>query len=295
MQVFFIVLHYQNYNDTVNCIDSIKKLKKRNNKIKIIVLDNSSPNKSGYKLLEKYKEDNDIIVELMDKNYGFSYTNNYGYNIAKKNNADIIMVINNDIIIEDQLFIIELIDYINDNNYDIICPDIINSNNCHQNPMRNKPISMKKAYINIFRNWLRLIFLNIPIIKEFLSKKIIVKNDKWFKNYYYNNEKIQNNKFKTFVPFGAFIIYTNNWIKKENIAFPSDTFMYVEEDYLASYIIRKNYSIGYNNSLKVRHLEGGSTKYVNKTTISRQKFFYKKSNDALRKYIKYLKRVKKNE
>lgn len=293
MNIYFIILHYQNINDTINCINSIKKIKKKNNQINMIVLDNASPNNSGQKLKEEYQSDENVYVEIMKKNYGFSYTNNYGYSIAKDNKADIIMIINNDILIEDQDFIIKLEKIIEHNRYEIICPDILNLENNHQNPLRVNTISKKNAYINIIRNYLRVFLLSIPGIRILVSKILSYKKIKWMNNYYKTNNDIgfQNKDFSTFVPFGAFIIYTKKWIDKENIAFPSETFMYVEEDILAEYMIKNKYRIKYYNNLKVRHLEGASTEYINNSKINKQIFVYRNTIKSLKWYIKFINKV----
>ena len=110
------------------------------------------------------------------------------------------------------------------------------------------------------------------------------REEKWFKNYY--NQKIINDK-EDFVPFGAFIIYMNRWLELEDVAFVSDTFMYEEEDMLSLYINKKKYKMIYAEELKVKHLEGQSTKKSNKDEYKTMKFKSKNKAKALKKYIKF--------
>ena len=93
----FIILHYQNIDDTINCVESIKKLKNLNNEnYKIIIVDNKSPNNTGQELKEKCEKDDTIDLLLLDKNYGFSKANNIAYKKAKTYNPTAILVLNND-------------------------------------------------------------------------------------------------------------------------------------------------------------------------------------------------------
>lgn len=284
----FVILHYQNIDDTINCINSIKCLKNEDN-IKIIVVDNKSPNNTGVFLKEKYDNDNTVEILLMDKNYGFSYANNIGYKKAISYNSDIILVLNNDILIEDKEFLTKLKQTYNSNEkYDIICPDIINRDDNHQNPLSETEFSVSRAYKNIVYEFLYYLIMYIPFLRDIAIKKRNSKEKKWLDKYYMSERKSTD---KYFVPFGAFIIYANNWIKKEDNAFVSDTFMYGEEDMLSLYIKKNNYNIYYDEKLVVRHLEGQSTNKSTKNQYNKFKFKSINKVKALFKYIKFYRKI----
>lgn len=290
MKYTFVILHYQNIDDTINCVESIKKLEKNiSDEIKLIVIDNKSPNDSGEVLKDKYKNKEQIEVILLDKNYGFSKANNIGYEKARKEKTDVILVINNDIVFEDKSFLIKLEKIIVNNNSDIICPDIINIDNKHQNPMKKEEMTIRSAYKNMIYEMLFIIIIYIPILRKYALKWRNNREKKWFEKYYDKNNEIKD--CTRFVPHGAFIIYTNNWLKKEQQAFVSDTFMYAEEDMLSLYIKQKKYKMFYANELKVRHLEGQSTKKSNKNEYKNNAFKSKNKAKALRKYIKFYKKI----
>ena len=287
-KVAFVILHYQNIDDTLNCIDSIDALKNKNVEKNIIVIDNCSPNNSGKILQEKYASRLDVKLFLLNKNYGFSYSNNLGYDYARKNGADIILVLNNDIIIEDKNFLNNLLlDY---KEYDVMAPDIINIAGQHQNPLRDKPYSLKKAYKNLFVQRLYHFILYIPGINKMFIDWNSKREEKWLKNYYETKNDIDPHNF---VPFGAFIIYANDWLKNEEKAFLSDTFMYMEEEFLGLYISKKKYKIYYDEKLVVKHLEGRSTKTSIDNQIDRMKFKTKKQAIAIKKYIKFYRKMVK--
>ena len=68
--IYFVILHYQNKEDTLNCVDSIERLyRKESLKVNIVLVDNCSPNNSGVELKDKYKDREDIKCILLDKNY----------------------------------------------------------------------------------------------------------------------------------------------------------------------------------------------------------------------------------
>ena len=110
------------------------------------------------------------------------------------------------------------------------------------------------------------------------------------KYYKKNNDNI--NISVNFIPIGAFLIYTKKWILNEKIAFPSDTFMYLEEDFLYIYLLKKNYKIIYSNVLKVRHLEGRSVDSKSNNKYKNLAFKYKNQILATEKYIKFTKDMK---
>lgn len=287
MIISFVILHYQNIKDTINCINDIKKLKHNEEQIiKIILVDNKSPNNTGLELEKMYKSDDMIKVILLDNNIGFSKANNIGYLEAKKQKSDIIAVINNDILFDDKNFIINLIN--SKGNEDIISPDIINLDGNHQNPMKAEPYSMKKAKKNLMIEKIYYIALQIFGIRRIAYFARNKHENKWLEKYYNKNEKISETNF---VPYGAFIIYMNKWIKNEDIAFPSDSFMYLEEDWLKKYIDTKKYIIKYNNKLIVKHLTGSSTISSYKNIYKLNKFRTKNKIEALKKYINMLGKI----
>lgn len=291
VNIVFIILHYQNIDDTTNCIESIKKLDNlQEYSFNIIVVDNKSPNGTGEVLKNKYINEKEIETILLDKNYGFSKANNIAYEKSKTYNPDIVMVLNNDIIFEDTTFLDKLNNIYNaTQKYDVVCPDIININGDHQNPLRDKEMSLKKAYKNMIYESIFALIMDIPVLRKLILDKRNKREEKWFETYYNEKKDININDF---VPFGAFIIYMNEWLKNENVAFVSDTFMYEEEDMLNLYIKQKKYKILYAEDLKVRHLEGQSTKKSNKNQYKIMKFKSENKSKALRKYIKFYKDIK---
>ena len=291
-KIVFVILHYNNIDDTINCINSINRLKDDKIMKKIIIVDNCSPNKTGEKLNKLYKGKDYINVILLDKNYGFSYGNNIGYKYALKEKPDTIVVSNNDILFEDSDFLIKYYNLKNENNnFDIMSPDIINLNDRHQNPLSLELTTIGKARKNVFVNTCYSILLSIPILNRLIFKYKQNHEKKWFDDYYKNRDGMSFNK-NDFIPFGAIIIFSNNWIRNETIAFPSNTFMYQEEEILYSYIKKNKYRLLFYDKMVVRHLEGRSTNSINNEKIKVARFQAKTKAKSLKEYIRVIKEMR---
>lgn len=95
-KIMIILLNYNNYKDTIECINSIKQNTSENNfKYEIVVVDNKSTNES----LSELKKIEGITLIQASENAGFSAGNNIGIKYAIKNKSEYILLLNNDTII----------------------------------------------------------------------------------------------------------------------------------------------------------------------------------------------------
>ncbi len=107
-KIFVVILNWNNYVDTLECIKSIDKLNAANFRLNIVVVDNASSDKSADKLSGlKYKN---IEMIKNKKNLGFAGGNNVGIRYSLKKNADWVLLLNNDTYV-DPSFIGELYKY----------------------------------------------------------------------------------------------------------------------------------------------------------------------------------------
>lgn len=95
-QVHFIVLNYNGYHDTVECLESLKKLSYPN--FRVIVVDNASVGGEGERLANSFPE----FIHLANKtNLGFSGGNNVGIEKALLDpECRYIFFLNNDTVID---------------------------------------------------------------------------------------------------------------------------------------------------------------------------------------------------
>lgn len=100
--VYVIILNYNGYADTINCINSVKK--SSCHKMKILIIDNGSQDESEKKIRETFPE---LEVIQTGKNLGFAGGNNIGIRRAMGEGADYICILNNDVVVsEDMLSIL---------------------------------------------------------------------------------------------------------------------------------------------------------------------------------------------
>lgn len=103
-KVYIIVLNWNGKNDTIGCLNSLKEINYNN--YKIAVIDNGSVDDSVFEIKKQFPE-----VEIIENkiNLGFAGGNNIGIKYAMKNQADYILLINNDTI-TDSNFLIKLVE-----------------------------------------------------------------------------------------------------------------------------------------------------------------------------------------
>lgn len=279
--ISFVILHYQSLNITIKCIEYVKSLNSPILK-NIVVVDNGSPNKSGEKLRKLFGNEKKIFILINSSNEGFAGGNNRGYEFAKKQlKSDLIIVMNNDVMIKQYDFISLLVQKTKKNKVHIIVPDIVTSIGVHQNPYRKNTIRTLEIIYILFLNFFNRIVYSIPIISRIFfsfnnSRPSLRKR----------NEKSWINKASNIVPHGAFLVYTREWIEREDIAFLPKSFMYLEEYILYEYIIIKNYDIEYIPDLVVRHLEDVSTDSVHSTPIEKARFKAVHATDSALELLK---------
>ncbi len=92
--VHVIVLSWNEFDDTVECLESLQKINYFN--YKIILVDNGSRDGSIQKLQERFGNEEKIKIIANSENLGFAGGNNVGIEYAMKKEADYVLLINND-------------------------------------------------------------------------------------------------------------------------------------------------------------------------------------------------------
>jgi GT2 family glycosyltransferase len=122
-KVFVIILNFNSFKDTRECLESIKNIDYDN--YEIIVVDNCSKDQSYTKLKEEFPE---YTMLKTHKNNGYAEGNNLGIKYALDKGADYICVLNNDVVVETN-FLNKVIDVMEkEKNIGIAGPCICNYN-----------------------------------------------------------------------------------------------------------------------------------------------------------------------
>lgn len=101
LKISIVVLNYKGLEETLECLESLRRCNRWNYNIEIIVVENGSDDGST-EALSKIK---DIQLVANNKNLGFSGGMNSGIKYALKRNADYIIILNNDTIVDKNLIV----------------------------------------------------------------------------------------------------------------------------------------------------------------------------------------------
>lgn len=272
----FVILHYLDFEMTKKCIDNILQKYGEHN-IQIVVVDNASGNHSGECLKKQYEKNKNVNILINKENLGFAKGNNRGYQYIKKNyDADYIIILNNDVIIN-QIDFLEKVDQIYFKvKYDILGPDIY----CpftkkHQNPSRITPLTK-----NEIEELYTVLDERIRHYNKYYLKKIFLSLMKRTKREDQSVDYTQN--YKNVVLHGACYIFSKKFIDACDVAFNPNTFLYLEEEILYIECRRRDFCMAYSPEVHVEHYEDVSTKKAFKSDYKRDKMKIKCQLDSIK-------------
>jgi GT2 family glycosyltransferase len=270
VHISFVILHYLTINDTVECINSIKKNVKYKN-YSIVIVDNGSKNFTGEKLQDMYKSDDNVVVIINEENLGFAKGNNVGFNYAKiKFKADFIIMINNDTAIYQNNFIEKLLENYEEEKFDVCGPNIMSSiDNKKQNPVKREFYNIDDV-VNRIRKQETLLFLSnfrLDVIFQKLYAIISVKKVQY-------KENIITNPLKKYQLHGACIIFSPSYIQRYDGIYDK-TFMYGEEDILNYIVERDSLILMYFDNITIYHKEYSSTNMLLGKGVKKRQFYYR--------------------
>lgn len=278
----FLILHYLTIKDTQECVESILNTINYNN-YDIVIVDNGSPNNTGEKLLELYKNNSKIKVLINKTNLGFAKGNNIGFKYIKENlGSDFIIMINNDIIMEDKNFVGKIVQEYKRDPFHILGPKIISLvDKKNQNPM---PVLFEDSK-GLKRQILKvriLLLLNYFHLDNYLMK---------IKNTIFQKEKYNFNDFEElpskYMLHGSCLIFSKDYINRYNGLY-NKTFMYREEDILYFIAKRDNLIMRYFENTYVFHKEDSATNAFLKKDQKKRRFSYKHTINSYRELYKLM-------
>lgn len=277
MNICFVILHYKTDADTIECIESIYTLKGEYS-ISIIVVDNCSENGSIERIEKKYVDEERIVILKNDRNLGFAEGNNVGYSYARNVlQADYIIALNNDIIIESENLIDIFIANFKKYNYGVAGPDIESlADHKHQNPKEGTEPSEKEILHQIHRYQL-LYFLSKINLYDLVRKIAGSKKEKQSKD-------VLRDIKENVMLHGSFVVFSPLFIDKEEFAFIPGTFLYMEEELLYRYCQVHNYKTLFTPEAKVFHKEDSSTNSIFIEEKTKREFVFANMIRSLKVY-----------
>ena len=278
--ISFVILHYKNIKDTLECIQSIKK-NIANNDFSIVVVDNNTLNK---------EEENKILNETKDliklpNNMGFAKGNNEGcFYAIKKYHPDFLCVLNNDTIITQKNFIKEICDSYNKTKFDILGPKIITNKGDSINPFYayktikeiDEQINYSNKLIKIYSNKILFFLLKKYMFIKHLFIPIPVREN--------GKESCLNVSLH-----GCCLIFSKKYYERFKNVFYPETFLYHEEEFLDYRRRKYNLITYYDCNLEIFHKEGSSLDELFKNKNIREKLIFR--NKEIIKSLSLLKQV----
>lgn len=250
----FIILHYKNIDETIECLAYLQKLDLTD--VHIVVVDNNTLSTGEEKLIKKFT--NDILK--LDQNYGFAKANNMGIEYARnKYHSKFYIVMNNDVYINDKDFLNTIKSDYDKYKFDMLGPYISSPSGESINPFpvikdaNTLKVEIERCLklIRIYRHSLTYFLLQIGIkVKHLMHKPLLPKNGE--------------NVILDSALHGCCIIFSGKYIKNYKYPFYNETFLFHEEEFLYQRVIRDNLISMYDPNLKVFHKEGSSVKKNNK-------------------------------
>lgn len=232
-----VILNYQNYQETITCVDNIRKTNK-DLVYKIYIVDNCSPNESYEIMREKFSGQEDISILLSDKNGGFSYGNNIGFKAAISDGCDKILCTNSDVEFNNDSIInmVKAMDQFDD--CAVVGPKVY----CADGTVQNSNKGILTASVFIFHH------------KPFLWLDLFGKNRKYTYKRYKYDRPIQ---IDGMVSGCCFLI--KSAILNEIGYLDENVFLYHEEDILGAKLRRKQYKVILEPASQIIHFGGKST------------------------------------
>jgi GT2 family glycosyltransferase len=244
-KISLITLNWNGYKDTSELLNSLKNVKSP--KFKVLVVDNNSTGDDVQKLKQNYNGFIDVIK--CDTNLGFAGGNNVGIKKALNDNADYILLINNDTIVEPE-FLKVLVDKMDSNrNIGIIAPQI----NYYDYPYK---IWSAGGKINKIRA-------------------------SGFARYYKNNNIIKNSdKIVEFVS-GCCMLIRKEVIRDVGL-FDENYFLYIEDTDFCYRTVKSGYNIIVTGYTKIYHKVSSSSELFSSSApiyyATRNRLFFTRKN-----------------
>lgn len=274
----FVVLHYNCFEETKACVDSIMNLAQKE-QIRVVVVDNASVNDSCQRLRQTYQENEQVHILHNDTNAGFSAGNNKGYVYAADHwNSEFVVFANNDLLFEDREFIAKVRKEYENSRFGILSPDIFHTTlKIHQSPMDERMVLpiwgvRKTILFNQLALWMYPLFYalygkNMKETRASVSELVYRKN---------------------IVPMGACLICSKTLMERKKVIFSPETHFYYEEYILSYWCLKNGVDIVFQPEIQVLHNHGMATKSLGdpKKVV---KFRMKNILQAARVYYKLIK------
>ena len=277
----FVVLHYLAEEMTLRCTETLLALP---GPVRVVIVDNASPNGSGKRLQEHFSGHEAVTVLLHARNEGFARGNNTGYQFLREHfSCSFIAVINNDVLIPDRDFPAKVEAIYKETPFAVLGPDILNPDTgIHQNPAHLQAFTRKEVQERLDRYEKNLRHFRWNRFKWKLKQALRPAPRKPLPDFI--DEPMEN-----VVLHGACYVFSKDFINRRERCFNPDTFLYFEEDILHCECLQEGLVLRYDPSLQVEHLEDAATDRAFRTPARKEEMKLRESIRSMKVFLHVLK------
>lgn len=280
--IAYLILNYETFWETEQCVKSIRELK-HDELYKIIIVDNGSSNDSYNKLINLYANCNYIIVLKTSKNLGFAQGNNVGFEyICKFLQPSFIVMANSDILFTDKEFEKKLYIAYNFKHFAIAGPNVKNTNGISLNPMKSNLIDMNSVSKECKKMKCKLLQCKLKIDPFVCALNRAFSRKRYIQMYNYNLDLERGYQLH-----GCIIIFSKEYFSKFHGIY-SKTFLYYEEDFLRFRCIKSGMNMVYLKDVYAIHNESQTENYITKSISKKHKKRYSNMLHSLKLLYEYL-------
>ncbi len=243
-KIAVVVVNYLNYDDTIECVESILNQSYQN--FQVVVVDNGSPNESYEVLRNKYQHNGKVVVLRNQRNLGLAKGNNTGIRYAREHwGCDFIFVLNNDTILHRDV----LLDIVrSDLSAVAVASPTVMISGISPHPVVNPPSTnfdnIRCHLLAAFPVLILRTILHIPGIRSLFMLYHRMKR--------HRNKDMLFYKPRRYTMQGSAFVLTPLFFKYYNQLYPR-TFLYWEEFNLMWYLYKANLKSGMLHTAPVFH------------------------------------------
>lgn len=273
--ICFVILHYNGIEDTEKCIQSIRQLDGQQD-IRLVIVDNASPNGTGRQLADRYAEDEITDVILRKENDGFSRGNNAGCAYAMKRwNPDFLVVANNDVIFAQEEFAALIRETYAKEPFAVLGPDIYDPDRkIHQSPISDTLPGTRQIGRTLLLN--RVVLGTFPLFYPLMKR--------YFRNLEVKAGLPYDREWNDVCVMGACLIFSKDYLQERDKVFAPETRFYYEENIILLWCRQYQKTVLYRPALQVLHMEGRATETVDVDDRNKIKFRMQNIVDAAKIY-----------
>jgi GT2 family glycosyltransferase len=255
-KIGIVILNYLAYEDTMACVDSIWRQNYKD--VEIIIVDNASNNGSAVLLTQTYRNCPAVNIIIARENLGYAKGNNLGIKALKAKGIYNVLILNSDVLLTQVDFLEKLSALTSAPEVAMIGPAILTATGRNQNPTKVIHLTAQKIQQSqryFWRQGLRTLVnrVNFNSNSGSAQDKPDDRSDK--------SPQLLDSREKML--HGAALFFTEPYLKHQ-IGFYPETFLYLEEEFLALICRKLGYEQLYLPELSLLHKEDASSKLAEK-------------------------------